>query len=303
MNNVPNIEFRAPNIQKTGIEILDLDAFYKIISRCKFSPSSPHRISYYCFIYITEGEGKHFIDFKHHEFKQGSFIFVNKNQVHAFDLVSHPQGKMINITEDFFESILTNIRIPFFTPTHLVSTNNPIFFLSESLTKTCDSLLLEINKSQQNKDDPLLSQLLFSSLLVAIAGERKSTSEHLNKTQSLRFSQFLRYIETRFTHTKDASTYAEMLHISYKSLNQLCKQACNQTAKQLIDSHVILEIKRRLIIGNNQIQQIAYELGFDDVPYFVKFFKRHTQLTPSQFKEFSRSSPHLNSDNPCRFTN
>ncbi len=78
-----------------------------------------------------------------------------------------------------------------------------------------------------------------------------------------------------------------MLHISYKSLNQLCKQASGQTVKQLIDAHTILEIKRRLIIGRDKIQEIAYELGFDDVTYFVKFFKRHTQLTPSQFKECS----------------
>lgn len=290
IKNVPNVEFRAPNIQKSGVEVLDLDTFYNKLSQCNFDPSKPHRINYFCFIYITEGEGGHFIDFQYHTFQKGSFIFVNKNQVHAFDLKSRPQGKMINVTEAFFDSILTNIRIPLFTPTHLVSSYLPVFTLSDSLTETCDALLLEIDRAQTpDNSDPLLIQLLFSSLLVALARERKSNTEHLSETQAVRFNQFLLSIEEKFTQTREASTYAEMLHISYKSLNQLCKLACDQTAKQLIDAHAILEIKRRLIIDNSQVQEIAYELGFDDVPYFVKFFKRHTLLTPSQFKDYSKA--------------
>ncbi|MCL1060208.1 AraC family ligand binding domain-containing protein [Shewanella gelidimarina] len=86
IKSVPNVEFRAPNIQKSGVEVLDLDIFYKKLSQCKFDPSKPHRINYFCFIYITHGEGGHFIDFQYHTFQKGSFIFVNKNQVHAFDL-------------------------------------------------------------------------------------------------------------------------------------------------------------------------------------------------------------------------
>ncbi|MCG9728485.1 AraC family transcriptional regulator [Shewanella sp. Isolate13] len=285
MNNVPNVEFRAPSIKKSGVEILDLELFYSRLPKYKVCPSHAHRINYFCFIYITEGQGGHFVDFKYHPFKQGSFIFVNKHQVHAFDLKNRPKGKMINITEDFLNAILTNIRIPFFTPTHLVSSQQPLLSLSSALVDTCDSLLLEINKAQESEaESQLLVQLLFSSLLVALAAERKTDVQHLSETQALRFQQFLLLIESNAAHTRDASDYAEMLHISYKSLNQMCKQASGQTAKQLIDAHAILEIKRQLIIGSAKIQDIAYELGFDDVTYFVKFFKRHTQLTPSQFR-------------------
>ncbi|WP_299806666.1 helix-turn-helix transcriptional regulator [uncultured Shewanella sp.] len=292
MKSVPNVEFRAPSIKKAGVEILDLETFYTKLSKCDFCPSQPHRINYFCFIYIVEGEGGHFVDFKYHPFKKGSFIFVNKHQVHAFDLKSRPKGKMINITEEFLNSILTNIRIPFFTPTHLVSTQQPLLTLSTSLVDTCDNLLFEINKAQECETEaPFLVQLLFSALLVALAAERKTDAQHLSEVQALRFQQFLLLIESKAAHTRDASDYAEMLHISYKSLNQLCKQASGQTVKQLIDAHAILEIKRRLIIGSAKIQEIAYELGFDDVTYFVKFFKRHTHLTPSQFKDSAATSP------------
>ncbi|MCL1139418.1 helix-turn-helix domain-containing protein [Shewanella pneumatophori] len=82
-----------------------------------------------------------------------------------------------------------------------------------------------------------------------------------------------------------------MLHVSYKSLNLLCKQACGQTAKQLIDAHAILEIKRRLIIGSAKIQEIAYDLGFDDVTY-----KDGKYVQPWNTSKDSCSSCHENYD-------
>ena len=73
--------------------------------------------------------------------------------------------------------------------------------------------------------------------------------------------------------------------MTYKSLNKICKLAVNQTAKQLIDAHTILEAKRKLVIEGIQVQELAYELGFEEVTNFVKYFKKHTLVTPSQFKE------------------
>jgi len=76
-----------------------------------------------------------------------------------------------------------------------------------------------------------------------------------------------------------------MLNITYKSLNEICKLATNNTAKQLIDLETVLEAKRKLAVEDILIQTLAYELGFEEVTNFVKYFKRHTGLTPSQFKK------------------
>ena len=72
--------------------------------------------------------------------------------------------------------------------------------------------------------------------------------------------------------------------MSYKALNQLCKKTAGKTPKQIIDEHTILEAKRRLAIENTQVTQLAYELGFDEVGNFTKYFRKHTLLTPSQFQ-------------------
>jgi AraC family transcriptional regulator, transcriptional activator of pobA len=58
-----------------------------------------------------------------------------------------------------------------------------------------------------------------------------------------------------------------------------------KTAADLIDDHILLESKRYLLASSNQVNQIAYRLGYDDVSYFIRFFKKHTGHTPEMFRQ------------------
>ena len=91
-------------------------------------------------------------------------------------------------------------------------------------------------------------------------------------------------VESNYTVSRNASFYADEMGISYKSLNKLCKLVIQKTAKQLIDEFTIIEIKRSLIVEKIEVKEIAYELGFHEVTNFIKYFKRHTLITPFQFK-------------------
>jgi AraC-like DNA-binding protein len=40
-------------------------------------------------------------------------------------------------------------------------------------------------------------------------------------------------------------------------------------------------------LDNKSISEIAYELGFENHPYFSRLFKKETGLSPNQFKKQS----------------
>ena len=71
----------------------------------------------------------------------------------------------------------------------------------------------------------------------------------------------------------------------YSSLNKICKSFTKKTLKEYIDSALILEIKRMLINMNLNISEIAFELGFDEVTNFSKYFKRRVGQTPNDFRK------------------
>jgi AraC-like DNA-binding protein len=283
---IPDVQFKSKTSELTGIETFELDQLYKRQSSLSHDPSSPHRVEFNGLLYITQGTANHFIDFNDHPIKAGSFIFIQKNQVQAFDFVNRPQGFVILFTDEFFADIQTKIRLPAIMPNNLTSLYNPVVNVENQLKASCEALLLEITVAQNNNEsDDLLIQLLFSALLLQVMRKiPQAQSKNLSVSRAKKFQDFVRLIEDKGITSREAADYASLLNMTYKSLNQICKLASNKTAKQLIDFETILEAKRKLAVENIQVQALAYELGFDEVTNFVKYFKRHTALTPSQFK-------------------
>jgi AraC-like DNA-binding protein len=46
-----------------------------------------------------------------------------------------------------------------------------------------------------------------------------------------------------------------------------------------------LEAKRLMHFTDKQNQEIAFDLGFNDPAHFSRFFKKMTQMTPSEYRE------------------
>jgi len=285
---IPEIQFSPKTHKQIGIEIINLsDIYQRSNSLKKDFTTKPHRISFNNLLYITQGSGTHFIDFNRYAVQTGDIICINKNQIHAFDFENQPQGKLIIFTDEFLATIFSTMKTPLFAPSYLLQSYSPVFPLTKPTRSTCDVLLHEIQQEYQIvKTDLSFLNLLFSALLTKITSARPLLYErYLSDTRAKTFMQFISLLEKNHASIRDATVYASMLNMTYKSLNQICKLATQQTTKQLINAHIILEAKRKLSIEDIRVQQLADELGFDEVTNFVKYFKKNTGLTPSQFKK------------------
>lgn len=287
--DIPNITFKNQTLESEGIEIIDLDELFRRRLNLDHDPNNPHRVHFNLMLFIEEGTGTHFIDFNHYPFKKGSIIFINKNQIHAFSLDNKTRGKAVIFTDTFVEQVQTNMNVSTFSPTHFSISYYPVFTPSSLLAKSCVFFLSEIRKEIARKDTSrIIIMLLFSSFFSMLERDRpNSHTSKLSGSQIRRFSDFTILLDKRFTKERDASYYSNEMHTTYKTLNNLCKLATDKTVKQLIDAHTIIEAKRRLILDNKQIQEIASDLGFEEVSNFIKYFKKHTLVTPLQFKKMA----------------
>lgn len=80
---------------------------------------------------------------------------------------------------------------------------------------------------------------------------------------------------------------ADKLNVSTRYLSDVLKQETGKTAIELIHIYLISEAKDRLIKDEDNISEIAYQLGFENLPYFSRLFKKEVGLTPNEFKKFS----------------
>ena len=56
-------------------------------------------------------------------------------------------------------------------------------------------------------------------------------------------------------------------------------------ALRLIHNRLAREACRRLVHVAAPVSRLAFELGFDDPAYFCRFFKRHTGVSPREYRQ------------------
>lgn len=78
---------------------------------------------------------------------------------------------------------------------------------------------------------------------------------------------------------------ADQLNISARYLSDLLKQETGKAALDHIHLFLINEAKNILMSTNNTVAQTAYQLGFENPPYFSRLFKKEVGLTPVQYRE------------------
>ena len=287
-HDIPQIAFQPQEWIRSPIEVVDLRNLVERKGDLDHDPEQPHRVGFNILLFIEQGHGTHFLDFKHHEFGPGTVICIQQHQVHAFALSAQLVGKMVLFPRDFIEQVHSHIRVPLFGAATLQRDYCPLISLTPSTVKRCFTLINEIEtETRATNSSDIIIHHLFAALLHMTFRQSDATDNPNQYTHhSDRLVRFSRLIESQYFRTRNASDYAEQLHITYKTLNQLCRKELGLSAKQVIDNYVLLEAKRRLSIEDNPIQRIAEELGFDEVTNFVKFFKKHQGDTPSQFRKY-----------------
>jgi AraC family transcriptional activator of pobA len=103
-----------------------------------------------------------------------------------------------------------------------------------------------------------------------------------------RLRGFRRLIESHYLRHWPVERYARRLSLSETSLNRLCRSLAGATAFDLIQERLALEARRRLVYAASPVSCIAGELGFKDAAYFSRFFRRHSGISPNEFRRRHR---------------
>jgi len=78
---------------------------------------------------------------------------------------------------------------------------------------------------------------------------------------------------------------ASELNMSSRYLSDLLKQETGKTALELIHISLISEAKNLLKTADQNVSEIAYTLGFENLPYFSRLFKKEVGVSPNQYKK------------------
>ncbi len=79
--------------------------------------------------------------------------------------------------------------------------------------------------------------------------------------------------------------YSKQLEITPNHLNKSVKAVTGRTAITILNEMSLQEAKMQLKYSNLSISDIAFQLGFEDLSYFSRFFKKITGISPMAYRK------------------
>nr|WKN39986.1 helix-turn-helix transcriptional regulator [Tunicatimonas sp. TK19036] len=241
-----------------------------------------HRHDFFYLLALEKGAGEHEIDFASYEVHDHSVFFMRPGQVHQLRLNAGSTGYLLQFKADVYH------------PSDQVShqslrkaSHRSVYQLDVNGFKKVLSVLTYIFQEytdQQEGYQEVIRANLGIFFIELVRQQHPSTTKNVNPYAQERLEEFLELLATHIAVHKQVTHYADMMHLSPYQLNAITKATLGKTCSELINEHIMLEAKRYLLATTNQVSQIAYQLGYEDVSYFIRLFRKHTGHSPEAFR-------------------
>lgn len=255
------------------------------------TPKEMHTHDFYVVLWFTRGTGKHVVEFEEFDIKPNTMIFLSPNHLHKFIDLKNYEGYSIMCNEEFlfkdrFSSVWKLKHELFFRhdlkPYCLIPDENVA-----GLQDIINALLHELNTQNEDASHTDYLYSLYTTFLITVKRCAKWDEEVKfysdNRSTSI-YLKFRELVEEHFYDEHEVKKYAEMLHLSTKSLSSHVLEASNMQPLSIINNRIITEAKRMLQYTPMTVKEISTILGFDDASYFNKLFKRLANENPADFR-------------------
>lgn len=185
----------------------------------------------------------------------------------------------------YFEKNLLDTFAPLLLPSRLLHRNIGLLFpLTEEQASYFQRLLSicvdELSTITQNEQVLLLTLVL--NRLFDFCPEEKIVQVG---TSSFYLQDVLQYIAEHLDTSLDSETIAKYFSVSRSKLDRDFKQYTALTVHRVIDLCRVNQAKYLLQFSKEtSVREIAALCGFSEETYFFPFFKKHTGLTPAEYR-------------------
>lgn len=262
------------------------------VSEGVLKPIMPSREESHTILYITGGSYKTKIGFKEYAVHPDQIVILQAGAVFSTAEIStevtgfachfHPDiliGKFGNHT------LLTDFEF-------LNVGNHPILDVNKD-SKPAIRNLMERLCLEFKSDDRPNPTIVHSYLYTLLAELKLLFGKNSFGSQSASFqitSQFRKLAHQNVKKNLKVADFAEMMNISPNHLNKAVKSITSKSASEINDETKLIEIKFLLYQSGMSISEISYEMGYLDASYFTRFFKKRTDMSPTEYREMIEKS-------------
>lgn len=270
-----------------------IDGLYisRVVRDFKFTMSDVH-IHYndYEVYYLLEGERCYFIGTKIYHLKQGSLVFVRRNVIHktALSREAHHDRILLEISRSYLESVFAitgELSLPEFFSDDCI-----ILSLESEEQNFITELLLALGRELGTKNSGfrLLAKSLVAELFIyAKRMENKTNPSASSRTDDPRHRQIEQiacYIAENCCSPLSLNSIAEQFYMNKCYLSRIFKEITGFTVNGYLHARRIQKARSLLIQNSMNISEVAEAAGYENLTYFERVFKKHTGMSPLEYR-------------------
>lgn len=297
MDKLPLIEMEALNTLTSvdsfhdEIIISDLDGTELPNEATDMEFSAPIRMNAMMIVIVTQGSSRFYLDYIPYTVQSHQLITIFPSHTIQLSETSVDfKAKMVVISKTFLDGWFEKRSPSMLNYFRLVK--SPCTTIEQKEALLLSNLINSIKNKIRNRNHFLQREAIQSGTLeffIEIGNILMGKKDGLTNLTLTRREELLnQFLELLFVHCKkehQVAFYADKLCISPQYLSLILKERTGKSASKWIDEALMTEAKILLKSPNITIQQVANTLNFSDQSTFGKFFKKHTKMSPLEYRK------------------
>lgn len=134
-------------------------------------------------------------------------------------------------------------------------------------------------------------EILRSILTIFLQGAKdlykrhgSSIDEPLKRENEL-YRQFIQLLMINYTQEHEVSYYAKRCGVTPAHFSNAIRRASGRSPLAVITETLVMNAKAQLKSTRLPVKEIAFSLGFGNLSFFNKYFRKHVGMTPQEYRE------------------
>jgi AraC family transcriptional activator of pobA len=245
-----------------------------------------HRHDYPELFFFYRGTGSHLNDFEEYAVCAPCMVFVDAGHVHAWPDASRLRGDMLSFDAGFALCGQSLEKTPalFLPPAPVVIP------LPKPAAATAEQLFARIRREWEQRGEGWLRAVRSCLQLLHVDAVREHACQAAgpappDNAATRLCREFLLLLEKNLRADTGPRTLAAGLGVSADHLSATMRDVTGKPAMQHIQERLMLEARRLLAHSRLDAAEIAYHLGYEDVSYFGRVFRKREGMTPGEFRK------------------
>ncbi|TYP79609.1 AraC family transcriptional regulator [Paenibacillus methanolicus] len=253
-------------------------------------------------LYVSHGSARTHMHDRQYDLSAGQLIFLSPGVYHQNEIVSDPHAKFIGIHFDFFDELdvqgeddmVVNeehpkpdkFAIEAVAPDFAPLSDNPIYAPGHYAVSLMEQLVHEFAMRRPGYE--LVCKALMMNILAHLLRAQFARTKANATVHGSRIAEMMEAMEQAPDADWSNKSLAAKLNMNEDHMAKLFKGIAGKPPGEYLAFIRHREARRLLRETDLTVELVGHRVGYEDLHYFSRVFKRHEGLSPREYRKLAR---------------